>query len=222
MTKKTQTNQTCDIVQDLLPLYAENVASDSSRQLVEQHLQTCETCRTLLKQLTQPVVIPAEQDVQPLQSFQRSWRFKLFQAVAITTIVSICLFSAAAYLYFLEQPCNYEDTQIVTSYATNSAGEDIFWIDFTPDTVITANRPDCPDTFEEYYSNENGVIKIKAKVIKVTKLHNFLVNRGIPKENILPSIGVTPYWLTDQEKTTIITLEFADRTVQIIDGQLQE
>lgn len=35
----------CDIVQDLLPLYYDDACTPASRDLVEQHLQTCEKCR---------------------------------------------------------------------------------------------------------------------------------------------------------------------------------
>ena len=38
----------CPIVRDLLPLYAENLASAESRDAVETHLQDCPACRKLL------------------------------------------------------------------------------------------------------------------------------------------------------------------------------
>ena len=41
----------CEIIQDLLPLYADEVCSESSRDLVEEHLQECPACRNLLGQL---------------------------------------------------------------------------------------------------------------------------------------------------------------------------
>lgn len=37
----------CEIVEDLLPLYSDNVCSEQSRQAVAEHLQECETCRAL-------------------------------------------------------------------------------------------------------------------------------------------------------------------------------
>lgn len=38
----------CDIIRDLLPLYIDDAASPSSRQLVEEHLAGCAGCRSLL------------------------------------------------------------------------------------------------------------------------------------------------------------------------------
>ena len=35
----------CDIVRDLLPLYADDVVSDTSREIIEEHLSDCPDCR---------------------------------------------------------------------------------------------------------------------------------------------------------------------------------
>lgn len=39
----------CNIIEDLLPLYAENVCSEESRKLVEEHCAKCEKCRGRLE-----------------------------------------------------------------------------------------------------------------------------------------------------------------------------
>lgn len=36
---------TCDIIQDLLPLYCDNACSEDSKQAVEAHIEECEQCR---------------------------------------------------------------------------------------------------------------------------------------------------------------------------------
>ena len=35
---------TCDLIQDLLPLYCDGVCSEDSRRVVEEHLQSCTSC----------------------------------------------------------------------------------------------------------------------------------------------------------------------------------
>ena len=37
----------CDVIRDLLPLYADKACSDKSREIVEEHLQECMDCRNL-------------------------------------------------------------------------------------------------------------------------------------------------------------------------------
>ena len=41
----------CDMIRDLLPLYADDVCSDESRRIVDEHLAQCEDCANVLKQL---------------------------------------------------------------------------------------------------------------------------------------------------------------------------
>ncbi len=41
----------CEIIRDLLPLYIDDVASPSSRQMVEQHLTECADCQNILSRL---------------------------------------------------------------------------------------------------------------------------------------------------------------------------
>lgn len=44
-------NSPCGIIQDLLPLYKDNVCGEESRRLVEEHLRGCPDCARMLKQL---------------------------------------------------------------------------------------------------------------------------------------------------------------------------
>ena len=41
----------CNIIRDLLPLYAEDLTSAVSRTLVEEHPPACEDCRRQLEEL---------------------------------------------------------------------------------------------------------------------------------------------------------------------------
>ena len=42
----------CDIVRDLLPLYKDNVCSDASKDMVEDHLSGCENCRAYYEKMS--------------------------------------------------------------------------------------------------------------------------------------------------------------------------
>ena len=45
----------CDIVRDLLPLYADGLSSDVSNKAIENHIKTCPACRTLTEQMRTPI-----------------------------------------------------------------------------------------------------------------------------------------------------------------------
>lgn len=42
---------TCNIIEDLLPLYIDDMVSEDSRQLVEEHLKECAACRKMLDEM---------------------------------------------------------------------------------------------------------------------------------------------------------------------------
>lgn len=41
----------CDVIQDIIPLYHDNVCSEKSKQYVETHIKSCKKCADLLKSL---------------------------------------------------------------------------------------------------------------------------------------------------------------------------
>ena len=44
-------NRQCEIVQDLLPLYVDDICSPASREMIAEHLSTCAECAGMLKSL---------------------------------------------------------------------------------------------------------------------------------------------------------------------------
>ena len=56
----------CDVIRDILPLYAEDLASPATRELVESHLSGCEGCSQELERLKEAQKIPVDTDVHSL------------------------------------------------------------------------------------------------------------------------------------------------------------
>ena len=44
-------NKECEVIRDLLPLYADDVCSETSRELIREHLQECPECSAVLEKL---------------------------------------------------------------------------------------------------------------------------------------------------------------------------
>jgi len=85
----TLTKYECEIIKDLLPLYADGVASEASLEMVERHLSECASCRNLLNEYTQPVLaeLPAGKP-SPLSGLDGAWsRLRRVAAVFIAGIM---------------------------------------------------------------------------------------------------------------------------------------
>ena len=51
----------CNIIEDLLPLYVDDAVSEDSRQLVEEHLKECVSCRKMLEEIKRENQFGSEQ-----------------------------------------------------------------------------------------------------------------------------------------------------------------
>lgn len=79
----------CDIVQDLLPLYQDDVCSASSKKMVEEHLQECDKCRSTANQLMNYDVDEklAYEKNQVLRTHEKKERKKAFTVGIATACV---------------------------------------------------------------------------------------------------------------------------------------
>lgn len=88
----------CDIIRDLLPLYADKVCSESSRRLVEEHCAECEKCGEQLSAMS--AELPCEEKAggakNPLKKTKRHYlKLALFTAIVAVPIAAvICVLGA--------------------------------------------------------------------------------------------------------------------------------
>lgn len=85
---------TCNIIRDILPLYLDEVVSEDTREMVEEHLQTCEACRQEAKLMKADVVLPVNPDVRMSEKKE----LKQFRSLFRRKKVIVSLLSAAAVL----------------------------------------------------------------------------------------------------------------------------
>lgn len=89
-------NVACPVIEDLLPLYAEGLASPESRQLVQEHLETCERCRESLAALQEPKA-SATEDAAPIGTLKKELRRRRWRTAAIAALcVFVVLFAILA------------------------------------------------------------------------------------------------------------------------------
>lgn len=90
----------CDIIRDLLPLYAENMTSQASSEMVETHLGECEGCTNYLKELRTPARLPEQITVQNLNHIKKEIGKR--RLLAVLTAVFLMLSLVAGICTFLD------------------------------------------------------------------------------------------------------------------------
>lgn len=91
-------NITCDVIRDLLPLYAEDLVSSDSKTLVEGHLSNCENCTRQLGILKKAATIPVELDTGALKRVGNTIRRRRILAVLIAVLTAVTLFFSTVLL----------------------------------------------------------------------------------------------------------------------------
>lgn len=95
-------NITCEVVRDLLPLYADDAVSPDSRALVEEHLSGCEACRKELESCKIEVRLPPETGDGLLKQLKaKLLRKKIILALTAVLSVSLLLFAVYYCMVYL-------------------------------------------------------------------------------------------------------------------------
>lgn len=89
----------CDLIKDLLPLYADDVCSDESRKAVEEHIKECSECKSELEKLRKSVTVSPQKDAAVLKRIKRRLRVEKI-AVGLISALAICG-TALGGLFFL-------------------------------------------------------------------------------------------------------------------------
>ena len=103
-------NKDCSIVQDLLPLYAEDMLREGTKEYVDGHLAQCEACRAELAALKVDVT-PAPVSAQPLRDLKRQLRRKKLTAVLLAVALALTLATAGFAYLTAPQYLPYDETK---------------------------------------------------------------------------------------------------------------
>jgi len=85
----------CNIIRDILPLYAENMVSSDTAAFVEEHLKNCEACSKELERIKEPQQTRKVSDTAPLLKLSRKMKIKRMQTIALTAVFVIALLVSA-------------------------------------------------------------------------------------------------------------------------------
>ena len=95
MSEKNKMHQiSCDMIQDLLPLYQDGLVREATRDTVDWHLEQCQTCRGIYEQLKMPVVLEKNKTEQSADRFRAM--VKRNRKVVKNRIAAGCVISAVA------------------------------------------------------------------------------------------------------------------------------
>ena len=122
----------CNIIRDLLPLYAEEMVSEDSKRMVDGHLCGCDDCTKELAAITKAPKVPFEVDVKSLKRVEDGIRRRrvLSALAAIMTVltmgITVCVYLFTPYYLTAEEAIEAvelrEDGGLAIDYARGITG----------------------------------------------------------------------------------------------------
>ena len=92
------TRISCEVARDLLPLYCDDVCSQESRILIDEHLKNCSDCDALLKKMKMECSASTEQEMHDeefVKAMASGWKKSVkngfVKGVLATLILCLCL-----------------------------------------------------------------------------------------------------------------------------------
>lgn len=114
---------TCNIIQDIITLYVDDMVCEDTKLLVEEHIQECELCRHELEKMSAELQeqeasqvhdANKQQGIAELRNFKKYIFRKKIQTILISIIASmIFIIGAEMYMNWKTVYINYEDAGIV-------------------------------------------------------------------------------------------------------------
>ena len=147
----------CNVIRDLLPLYAENMVSEDSKKIVDGHLCGCEGCAGELAMLKKAERVPVEIETDSLNRVKKRIRRK--RIVSLLTVAMFMITAALGVTLMLDAKI-YLDAEDAVLYADQLENGDIY--------VQFNNWPNGLGTV----SNEEG--SINHGVVAYTSIYKML------------------------------------------------
>ena len=146
----------CSVIQDLLPLYVDEVVSDDTKSLVNEHLLSCDNCKNELEQMKGTLYVPIENKTTLFSQFKKRWNRKkwllIFSSILTTTLLGFAIFS---FIFYYAKPIPYT--------------ADLFELEETADGTLVLNY--YGESHAGTYATHPLEVEIDGKVKKISLIY---------------------------------------------------
>ena len=151
----------CNVIRDIMPLVLDRAASDESRELVEEHIRSCEECRkqydAMKAELPEETRAEYEEEqkqfteaLKTVRKTKLKRRFRLISLAALICLIAALAGSFAYYSLFLKSSAPVDNSLYSLSMCKLADGHFVLTVDtgrinFSTDTHLTEVVADGKD-----------------------------------------------------------------------------
>ncbi len=82
----------CSVIMDLIPLYVDDCCSEESSKMVEEHLETCDSCRQMHSVMSRRSIAPQTKTPQVKMRRVSDWKAGILQSVMLYISFALIVF----------------------------------------------------------------------------------------------------------------------------------
>lgn len=95
----------CEIIKDLLPLYHDEVCSNDSRAMIEEHLVECDSCKAELQAMDEALLINKKEqnlkEAEAVKKLSRRWKKGMLKSLLKGALITLLVIVAIALVLYL-------------------------------------------------------------------------------------------------------------------------
>ena len=119
---------TCELINDLLPLYADDVCSEESKSAVAEHIAECEKCRTQLEKMGRPISVDPAADIAVMKRIKKRIRIEKIVIVGISAILLlIVMFAVNFFVFEMDYTMDYGKCDLANNIAVEQDENGDLW-----------------------------------------------------------------------------------------------
>ncbi|MCA1063928.1 zf-HC2 domain-containing protein [Rossellomorea sp. AcN35-11] len=159
----------CEIIEDLLPLYHDEVCSEESRKMVDEHLAGCEQCRIKLARIQTDLSLPEKEHVdhstddRVIEKIAATWkkgRARSFTKGVLISALSISiLILAYAGLFKWNIISVASDKAEISDISETADGKIVYYLDIDDGYRVNTLKYDMDDSGNLYITALRPVVK---------------------------------------------------------------
>lgn len=129
----------CEVIEDLLALYHDDVCSEQTKEIVEEHLAQCDSCKEKLDLIEEEIRLPKQdyEAVDTLKKIKKKVKIKEIRGILIAVAVLVVFMVGSYQLQYKLRPVSTEKMK-VTEVAKLSDGSVGFKVDMRGKSTFQA------------------------------------------------------------------------------------
>ena len=149
----------CDVIRDLLPAVADEIASADTEALVKEHIETCENCRAALDAMRAPETAP-EADKKEIDYLKKT-RKKSFRAVIAAALAVLMLCAAGLALRAFVIGFDGDPAWLMSEVEAEGSAL----------TLRCSPNDSAGAVGKMHFSEDDGVVTVTARRVVASPLH---------------------------------------------------